>query len=97
MEQIKEYLKKENMSPVILDRTLAKLERHADVVEELKYWIETGKYKTDNPLIIEGYSAKDIYNLAPFLDGLGVFNFMITLKEQPEKAKAQISAGFPRK
>jgi hypothetical protein len=27
----------------------------------------------------------------------GVFNFLVTLREQPEKAKAQISAGFPRK
>ena len=37
------------MSPVILERTIAKLERHADIVEEFKLWIETKEYKTDTP------------------------------------------------
>ena len=48
------------MSPVILERTIAKLERHADIVEEFKLWIETKEYKTDTPLQIEGYTAEDI-------------------------------------
>lgn len=98
MELIKKYLEEEKeMSPVILERTIAKLEKHADIAEEFKLWIETKEYKTDTPLLIEGYTAADIFKLAPFLDGLGVFNFLVTLREQPEKAKAQISAGFPRK
>lgn len=98
MELIRKYLEEEKkMSPVILERTIAKLERHADIVEEFKLWIETKEYKTDTPLQIEGYTAEDIFKMAPFLDGLGVFNFLVTLREQPEEAKAQISAGFPRK
>lgn len=98
MELIKKYLEEEKkMSPVILERTIAKLERHTDIAEEFKLWIETKKYKTEVPLQIEGYTAGDIFKLAPFLDGLGVFNFLVTLREHPEKAKAQISAGFPRK
>lgn len=98
MEPIRKYLsEKIKMSPVILERTIAKLERHADIANEFALWIETGEYKTDAPLVVEGYTAKDIFELAPFLDGPGVFNFLIALREQPEKAKAQISAGFPRK
>ena len=98
VEQIMDRaLTEKKMSPVILERTIAKLERHADIVEEFKLWIETKEYKTDTPLQIEGYTAEDIFKIAPFLDGLGVFNFLVTLREQPEKAKAQIFAGFPRK
>ena len=98
MELIRKYLEEEKkMSPVILERTIAKLERHADIVEEFKLWIETKEYKTDTTLQIEGYTAEDIFKIAPFLDGLGIFNFLVTLREQPEKAKAHISAGFPRK
>ncbi len=98
MELIRKYLEEEKkMSSVILERTIAKIERHTDIAEEFKFWIETKEYKTDTPLRIEGYTAEEIFKMAPFLDGLGVFNFLVTLREQPEKAKAQISAGFPRK
>lgn len=98
MELIKKYLEEEKkMSPVILERTIAKLERHADIAEEFTLWIETKEYKTETALQIEGFTAEDIFNIAPFLDGLGVYTFLVTLREQPERAKAQISAGFPRK
>lgn len=98
MELIRKYLEEEKkMSPVILERTIAKLERHADIVEEFKLWIETKEYKTDTPLQIEGYTAEDIFKMTPFLDGVGVYNFMITLRERPENGKRIIAEGFKRK
>ena len=98
MDEIRDYLVlNKNMSDVILEKTLTKLNKHMDIVDEFKKWIKTQKYEIDNPICIEGYTAKDIYNLAPFLDGLGVFNFLITLRENPDRAKAEIAAGFPRK
>jgi hypothetical protein len=51
----------------------------------------------DNPLAVGGYTAQDINNLAPFMDGLGVFTFMVTLREDPAKAKEYIEGGFKRK
>jgi hypothetical protein len=98
MELIRKYLEEEKkMSPVILERTIAKLERHADIVEEFKLWIETKEYKTDTPLQIEGYTAEMISKLATFMDGVGVYNFMITLRERPENGKRIIAEGFKRK
>lgn len=98
MELIRKYLEEEKkISPVILERTIAKLERYADIVEEFKLWIETKEYKTDTPLQIEGYTAEDIFKMAPFLDGVGVYNFMITLRERPENGKRIIAEGFKRK
>jgi len=35
--------------------------------------------------------------LAPFMDGVGIYNFLITLRERPENAKRIIAEGFPRK
>ena len=88
MEIIRNYLVEEKkMSIVVLERTISKLEKHPDIVAEFEHWIETKEYNTNNPLLVEGYTAVDIFKLAPFLDGLGVFNFLVTLREQPEKAK----------
>ena len=98
MEEIKQYLLNERkISPVLLERMLPKFEKHQDIAEELTLWIQTKEYVTANPVIVEGYTASDIHRLAPFLDGVGVFNFMISLRERPEKAKQQLAAGFPRK
>ena len=62
MELIRKYLEEEKkMSSVILERTIAKIERHTDIAEEFKFWIETKEYKTDTPLRIEGYTAEEIF------------------------------------
>ncbi len=98
MEPIKDYLLKEKkLTPAVMERMLLKFEKHQDIANEFVLWIQTKEYVTDNPIKTEGYTAGDIYKIAPFLDGVGVFNFMISLREQPEKAKQQIASGFPRK
>ncbi|MDR2344126.1 MAG: hypothetical protein LBD86_06320 [Spirochaetaceae bacterium] len=46
---------------------------------------------------VEGYTAEMIARLAPFMDGVGVYNFLVTLRERPDNGKRIIVAGFPRK
>jgi hypothetical protein len=72
-------------------------DKHDDIRAELEKWIERQEYKRDNPLTIEGYTAEMIARLAPFMDGVGVYNFLITLRERPDNAKRIITEGFPRK
>ncbi|GHU76113.1 hypothetical protein FACS1894188_08140 [Clostridia bacterium] len=72
-------------------------QRHSDIREELEHWIETKKYPAENPITINGYTAEKISVLAPFMDGVGVYNFMITLRERPENAEKIIADGFSRK
>jgi len=72
-------------------------ERHDDIRIELEKWIERQEYAQDNPLTIEGYTAEKISKLAPFMDGVGVYNFLVTLRERPDNAKRIIAEGFPRK
>ena len=98
MELIRKYLVEEKKMPaVVADRTGEKLDRHPDISAELVHWILSKEYKTSSPVTIEGYTAADIVKLAPFMDGVGVFTFLVSLREQPERAKEQIAAGFPRK
>ena len=85
------------MTEVVATRIVKKLSKHEDICAELEAWIINRNYSTDNPLIVGGYTAQDIHNLAPFMDGLGVFNFMVTLREDPVKAKEYIDGGFKRK
>ena len=95
---IKEYLLNEKkMTEIVANMTEKKVTKYDDIRQEFEYWIINKAYISDNPLIISGYSASDIYKLAPFMDGLGVFTFMVTLRDEPEKAAEYIKSGFKRK
>jgi len=78
-------------------KIVSPLARHDDIRSELEGWIEQKKYPKEKPLTIEGYTAEKISELAPFMDGVGVYNFMVTLRERPDNAKQIIAEGFPRK
>jgi len=98
MNKIMEYLLNEKqMTEVVATRTEVKLTKHDDIRQEFEIWLKSRSYKKDNPLTIDGYTAKDIADIAPFMDGLGVFTFMVTLRDEPEKAKEYIDEGFKRK
>lgn len=43
---------------------------------------------------IGGYTAKTIHEIAPQLVGIGVYNFLVTLRDDPEGAKEIIDEGF---
>jgi len=98
MNTIMTYLLKEKqMTEIVAARTEKKISKHEDIRKELEHWIESKSFNADSPLTIGGYTAQDIHNLAPFMDGLGVYNFMVTLRDEPGKAKEYIDGGFKRK
>ena len=98
MEKVINYLVNErNQKPEMATKLSLSLEKHDDIRFELEKWIETKEYPQDNPLMIEGYTAENISKLAPFMDGVGVYNFMVALRERPDNAKRIIAEGFPRK
>lgn len=98
MDGIMEYLLNEKqMTETVAVRTVKKVSKHEDIRAEFEFWIKNKSYNLENPLVVGGYTARDIYSLAPFLDGVGVFNFMVTLREDPAKAKEYITGGFKRK
>lgn len=71
--------------------------KYDDIKKEFETWLETRTFPEESGLRIEGYTAYDIAEREPSLDGIGVYNFMVTLRENPQKAKEYIDKGFPKK
>jgi len=98
MDKIVNYLVNVcNQKSEVAAKIASPFEKHDDIRAELEKWLERQEYEQDNPLTIEGYTAEKISKLAPFMDGVGVYNFMVTLRERPDNAKRIIAEGFPRK
>jgi len=98
MNKIIDYLVNlHSQKPEVAAKIAAPFEKHGDIRAELEKWIENKEYPQDRPLEVEGYTAEMIFKLAPFMDGVGAYNFLVTLRERPDNAKRIIAAGFPRK
>ena len=91
------FVKEEGLSPVVA-RTLAKkLAKYEDIKAAFIQWIDSGDFSQSGSLEINGYTPGKIHEIAPFLNGSGVYNFMVTLRDNPSKAEKYINDGFPRK
>ena len=98
MKSIVNYLVNERkQKPEMAEKITFQIEKHDDIRDELEQWVEKREYPQDNPLTIEGYTAAMISKLAPFMDGVGVYNFLVTLRERPDNGKRIIAEGFKRK
>lgn len=98
MNKVVDYLVNAcKQKPEVAVKIASNSERHDDIRAELEKWIERRDYPQDNPVTVEGYTAETICKLAPFMDGVGVYNFLVTLRERPDNAKRIIAEGFPRK
>lgn len=97
MDKIMNYLVYTlNQTERVAKRNSAKLSKYDDIKSEFETWIDTQEYPTDG-IEIEEYNAAKISELAPFMNGVGVYNFLVTLRDDPDLAKRTIADGFPRK
>lgn len=97
-ERIEKYFIEEKKVTGAVAKVLsALLLKYVDIAEEFCYWLEKREYKKDGQIRISGYSAKDISLLAPHFDAAGVYNFMVTLRDNPKKAAETIENKFPSK
>lgn len=91
-----DYLTTEKkQKPAVATMLCEKVSRYDDIKSEFLEWLDKRNFNLDHAVTIEGYSAADIHRLAPFLDGIGVYNFLVTLREKPDFAKKIIAQGFP--
>ena len=74
------------------------IREHTDIAYELCNYIETGKFESisGKRVKIEGYTAQDLFDNYP-LSGLGAYNYLIYLREEPKNALADLKAGLPRR
>ncbi len=97
MDRIMTYLIETlNQSERTAKRNSAKLSKYDDIKSEFETWIDTQEYPVEG-IEIEGYNAAKISELAPFMNGVGVYNFLVTLRDNPKLARQAIFEGFPRK
>ena len=94
LNRIKAYYQEAGVNPLLLRKKLAKLEKHPDIAIEFCEWIDTHKFREENCVVVEDYTAGKLSQLSSFLCGEGAFMLLIELREDPEKAKARISEGF---
>lgn len=94
-ERIERYLREERgvESEVVREMLREKVMKYDDIAEEFGKWLEKRVYE-ENGVESGGYTAKRIHEMAPQLDGIGVFNFLVTLRDEPEEAKRFIDEGF---
>jgi hypothetical protein len=98
MEKIVKYFIEEKGTTDAVAKVLSKtIMKYGDLRDEFILWLETRTLDHESPVVIEGYTAKQVSEIEPSLDVAGIYNFMVTLREQPDKAKEYIRKGFPRK
>ncbi len=71
-----------------------KLCKYDEIRDEFLKWVKTGSYDHEEPIDSQGVTAKEIHEIATHLDGVGVYTFMVTLRDEPELAEKIISDGF---
>ena len=91
------FINNKKVTPVVAEVLAKSLEKYDDIKGEFIHWIDTNSFECDNSINIGGYTARMIHEMAPHLDGAGVYNFMVTLRERPDKAQDIIDKGFPIK
>lgn len=97
MEKIIEFLMNEmSQNERAAKRNATKISKYDDIKSEFEYWIDHNDYPCD-AIEIEGYTAKKISEIASFMNVVGVYNFMVTLRDNKDFALQTIKDGFPRK
>lgn len=93
-EKVERYLRDEKGvdSEVVRARLWKKVSKYDDILREFGEWLETREYTSE--VVVGGYDARKIYELVPMLNGIGVFNFLVDLRENPDQAKQTIADGF---
>jgi len=91
----KYFTNEKHMSHEEALKNYEEIAKHPAILKEFLFWVYTGQYVSK--VKVEGYTARQIFDMANYLDGVGVFNFLITLIERPKEGIATIQDGFKRK
>lgn len=85
-----------DMSEKRMEETAENLLKYEDIALAVQHHIEYDQY--DNSIIVAGYTAKQIHEeVKDKLEVIGVYNYLVTLKEKPEQGKEWLKQGLPRK
>lgn len=84
------------MTPKIAGNICEKMERHPDIMKEFAGYIEADAFPAEDAIVVEGYTAQQIFETT-YLQPTGAYNYLISLRETPERAVSQLKKGLPRR
>ena len=95
-ERIRDYLLSEcGLSECRADMTISKLAQHKDIYLEFSEYVANKRFPKEGLSVI-GYTAEALNQNYP-LSPIGAYNYLIYLREMPEKALADLKAGLSTK
>lgn len=97
-EKILNYFTSElKEKPARAEEMYLKLQRHPDILCEFAAWVDSRSFPGEGEgLVVEGYSAKKLSETT-YLEPIGVYNYLIYLREKPAEALINLKKGLPRK
>lgn len=75
-------------------RLFEKVTKYEDIRQEFIHWLRTRNYEVDDPVVVNGYNALAILDASPELDGIGVFNVLVDLRDQEDEMMDMIATDF---
>lgn len=100
LEKAESYVRKKYHQPQRVAEVLLKnMASHEDILAEFVNYIETGKMEGPDggKIVVCGYTAESLFQEFPTFSPLGVYNFLVSLREKPKQALAQIRVPNPKK
>ena len=75
---------------------LSKLEKYPDIWEEFTEGMtqDPFRFPKEGAVSVEGHTAEELFHCTK-LKELGAYNYLIYLREQPERALADLEKGLP--
>lgn len=80
----------EMLAEVLFD----KITKYKDIRDEFVRWLKERNYDVDDPVVVEGYNALAILDVNPKMDGIGVYNVLVDLRDHPEEMMGMIREGL---
>jgi len=95
-KEVLDYLVKEKRceEKVVAPMMWAKVAKYEGIRAEFEEWLEKRKYRKTGAVEVNGWIAEKVAEAAPDLDGIGAFNFLVTLRDEPEVAAEIIENKF---
>ena len=104
--EIVDYLKNElKMSQELANGQMQRFKHNEDIFDEFKYWFynykignkNTISFEVENPVEIHGYTSSILYEkFGDRLHDIGIYNLLISLRENPKETLDLIKRGLPR-
>jgi len=81
----KYFMEELNMSSNDAIARTNRINTYDDIAKEFGKWIDERIFP-ENGVSVNGYNAKTIHKIAPSMNGAGVYNILVVMRENPENA-----------